>query len=221
MAAGQGLLAQGVLPPSVAVLEARLSAGCEARHALHAQLLTDALALLRAFRVAGQELSVPAELARVWRCSEMTAIALLDDAELLGALPGAIEALATGVLTVEQSRAVRLELEPLPAELRLAVWAQLHDRLASDLDGGVPPTPGRARELVRRQVRRLDPAGVAERRRQACRDRAEVDVWRDADGLVDLRLSAVSPPLAQAALSVMLMPLRARIAPYVLPTSTS
>ena len=94
MAAGQGLLAQGALPPSVAVLEARLSAGCEARHAVHAQLLTDALALLRAFRAAGQELSVPAELARVWRCSEMTAGALLDDAELLGSLPGAVEAVA-------------------------------------------------------------------------------------------------------------------------------
>ena len=38
-----------------------------------------------------------------------------------------------------------------------------------------------------------DPAGVADRRRQACRDRAEVDVWRDADGLVDLRLTAVPP----------------------------
>lgn len=200
MAAGQGLLAQGVLSPSVAVLEARLAAGSEARHAVHAQLLVDALRLLRLYERAGQQLSVPPELARVWRCSEATAVALLHDAELLGSLPGAIPALTAGILTVEQSRAVRQELEPLPVWLRRAVWEQLLGRLEADSERGVAPTPGRARELVRTQVRRLDPVGVTARRKQACRDRAEVDVWRDPDGLVDLRLAAVSPPLAQAAL---------------------
>jgi hypothetical protein len=89
-----------------AAVAARLEAGEHDRSAAHARQLRDGLELLRLDELDGFELSMPAELALLLRCSEHRAVELLPQAELFAALPEGLVALEAGRLTVEQARAV-------------------------------------------------------------------------------------------------------------------
>src|SRR4051794_34160389 len=100
MAVGQGALAESIL--DVAELNrigARLEGRETDRAVLHAEQLSDALALHRVYDAAGMGLSSPVNVAMVLNCSENRATSLLMDAEVLDQV-GALSDMTTGALTV-------------------------------------------------------------------------------------------------------------------------
>jgi hypothetical protein len=96
MAVGQAVLSPSVGLSSWAAVSARLQAAERVRSAQYGMQLQDALELLRLSRAEGLELSAPAELAMLLRCSEYRAAELLTHAEFYAALPGGFDALALG-----------------------------------------------------------------------------------------------------------------------------
>jgi len=163
------------------------------RRALHARALRAALDLHAAQCANRMGLGTVAQLALSLACSELRAGQLLTEAQVLGLLPDAFEALDTGLLGVEQSAAfVSLSL-PLSDHHRSLVWDQLLARLHST---GLP-SPARMREWLARCVRTVDPPGAAARRRAAEAD-GDVSARRRDDGLTDLHVLGPSPSNAAA-----------------------
>jgi hypothetical protein len=198
MANGQAVLSSTVLNTAeVELLHADLEAGEANRHGAHAAQLGRALRLDRIYRDAGMALQTSAELALLWRCSEEFASARLREAEILDRL-GALSAMRTGLLTMEQSRIVVDVLGGVDDEIALSVWLRLHHRLEQDARIGAVLPPARTAELLRRWLLELDQAGAIDRRKQAEDAGADVDLWKRDDGLVDIAIRAVTGPNAQA-----------------------
>ncbi len=144
MAVGQGVLRAVLDVGALDAVEARLEQHEVARSAAHAGLLRDVLELHRLHTAGGCALATVAQLALLIRSSEFRAGALLAEGQLLAGLPGALEALDCGLLTVEQARIVCSLLGPLDEPTRLAVVGSAADR--SDqrrrARGGAEPRPG-------------------------------------------------------------------------------
>ena len=164
----------------------------------HVGRLRAVLALHGHYSVEGLALSAPAEAALLLRCSEWRAGRLIDEAMLLTALPEALDAIAAGTLTVEQSSVVVTQLRQVAdLDRRLVLWRRLLERLRRP-DGAVLP-PARLQALLKEWIVRSDPAD-AEQRRQAAEDERRVEYRRRDDGLVDILLLGIAAPLAQSVL---------------------
>jgi len=124
---------------------------------------------------------------------------LLTQALLLGELPGGLEAVECGLLTVEQDGALGQHLAPLSLELRLQVWRRLQQTLTAQAESSVLP-PARFGELLRQWVIEADLEAAEQRRRQAEANRA-VSYRRRQDGLWDMFAFGFTGPDAQAVLS--------------------
>ena len=148
MAVGQGVLRAVLDVGAVDAVESRLEQHEVLRSAAHAALLRDVLELHRLLTAGGCALATVAQVALLTRSSEFRAGALLADAQLLAALPGALAALDCGLLTVEQARIVCAQLGPLDEPIQLAVWQRLQTALITDDEGGVVRTPARLRALL-------------------------------------------------------------------------
>ena len=74
----------------------------------------------------------------------MSARTLLAEAQLLAALPGGLEALGCGLLTVAQSAVLLRAVGELPVQVQQQVWAQLQARLLSGGGGGGGAAAGAA-----------------------------------------------------------------------------
>jgi len=166
--------------------------------AVHVRKLTRVLALHQQYEVEGQALSSPPAVALLLRCSQWRAGRLIDEAMLLTALPGALDALTSGLLTVEQSAVVVTQLRQVTdLERRLMLWRRLLERLGRP--GGAVLPPARLQELLKGWIVRSDPAD-AEQRRKASQEERRVEYRRREDGLVDILLFGVAAPLAQSVL---------------------
>ena len=200
MVTGQGVLSGTLDVGALTAVETRLEERLAARGAVHVDDLRDALEVHRLHVDAGMSLGSTSHLALVLRCSERQAGELLADAQVLVGLPGAFDALVTGLLTVEQSRVLSAQLLPLPADVRLAVWDRLHARLRVDAAHGAVMPRARLRELVEElaiAAGRVD----AEQHRRAAYDDRTIDYRRRDDGLVDLFAFGLTGANAQACLS--------------------
>ncbi|MGI8537668.1 MAG: hypothetical protein ACR2K2_14575, partial [Mycobacteriales bacterium] len=200
MAVGQEVLARTLDVGALTVLELRMEQREVLRSAVHAASLRDVLALHALFGSSGHDLATVAHIALLHRCSESRAGQLLTAAQLLATLPGAVDALECGLVTVEQSQLVVTQLMSLPEEIALVVWERLQARLIADEAAGVVRPPARLRPLLARWVIEADADAAVRRRRQA-QDAAGVDYRRREDGLVDLFATGLSGPDAQACLS--------------------
>src|SRR5687768_12950078 len=165
MAAGQDVLTPTLDVGALNAVEAELCEHEQVRGAAHAGQLRAALRLDAVHRAAGLGLNTIPQIALVLNCSERRAGELLGDAQTLAALPGALDAVETGLLTVEQSRTLVTALEPLPFEQRLAVWERLRARLLQTDEQGAVLPPARLGELLSRWIISLDPDGATERRK--------------------------------------------------------
>jgi hypothetical protein len=197
MAAGQGAFWVAADAAALTALETRLEVQETARAAAHAEQLRMLLQLDGLYLSRGMSISTVPHAALALGGSEHRAAALLDQARGLAELPGALEALGCGLLTVEQSAVLVRELSVLPLTGRLAVWRRLQQRLVDD--GSALP-PARLSELLRRWVVEADPADAVERRRKAREDR-QVDYRLRQDGLGDLFAFGFTGPELQAVLS--------------------
>jgi hypothetical protein len=197
MAAGQGAFWVAADAAALTALEMRLEVQETARSAAHARQLLTLLELDGLYSSCGLGISTVPHAALALSGSEHRAAALLDQARGLAELPGALEALGCGLLTVEQSAVLVRQLSVLPLTGRLAVWRRLQQRLVDD--GSALP-PARLSELLRRWVVEADPADAVERRRQAREDR-KVDYRLRQDGLGDLFAFGFTGPELQAVLS--------------------
>jgi len=200
MAVGQGVLRAVLDVGALDAVESRLEQQEVARSAAHAALLRDVLELHALHTAGGCGLATVAQLALLIRSSEFRAGALLAEAQLLIRLPGALEALDCGLLTVEQARLVCSQLGPLDEPIRLAVWDRLQTALISDDESGIVRTPARLRALLTGWVIQADTDAAARRRRDAQAD-GSVDYRRRDDGLVDLFATGLTAPNARAVLS--------------------
>ena len=170
------------------------------RSVLHAELLREVLVLLRTCSRGGMGLGVQAQLALTLGCSEHRAGELLTGALVLAELPGAVEALDCGLLTVEQASAVIDLLQPLPELVAFEVWHQIKGQLVADAKRSVVRPPARLRRLITGWVITADPDGAVQRRKDR-QDEADVDYRRGQDGLVELFARGLSGPDAHACLS--------------------
>ena len=200
MVAGQGALSGPIDVGALTAVETRLEARLLARGATHVGDLKDALEVHRLYADVGMALSAVPHLALVLRCSETRASELLGDAQILVALPGGFEAISGDVLRVDDVHVVCALLDPLSAEVRLAVWEQLLPQLESDVERAVVRPRARLRELVDRLAEQADAQGAKQRRDNAEDGRAVSYRKRD-DGLVDLFAFGLTGPNAQACLS--------------------
>ena len=190
MAVGQGALRGGWDVVALDAVETRLEVlGVEQCFA-HARLLRDVLELHRLHSAADCGLSTVPQLGLLPQISEGVARNLLAEAQLLTSLPGGLEALECGLLTVAQSAALLRAVGELDADIRLIVWRRLQARLLAVLDEGSVLTPARLASLLARWVIAADPAAAEARRRQA-EAGGDVSYRRRADGLGDLSATAV------------------------------
>jgi hypothetical protein len=167
---------------------------------VHAELLRDVLEVAAAYRREGQDLSVGPQVGLLLRSSGAKADRLLTEAMVLAELPEGFAALEHGLLTMEQSATVAVELGRVPdLATRLVVWRRLLERLRADVASGAVLSPPRLRELLRRWVLELAPADAVEEREQAAAER-RVEYRRRDDGLADIFLMGVNAALAQAVL---------------------
>ena len=198
MPAGQGVLATSIL--DVAELDRigdRMEARERDRSVHHAEQLTDALAVHRTLKAAGMDLSAGPQLALFLGCSEHRAEMLLSDARVLHRL-GALEPMRAGLMTVEQARVVSDVLGVVDDELGVVLWERVHVRLRQDQEQGVMRPPARLRELLQALVIEADADGYADRRTAAAEDNADVELWRQDNGLVDLVTRSLPAVDAQA-----------------------
>ena len=200
MPVGQQGAFRGLDVGALVAVEGRLSMLEVRRSALHAEELREVLVLHRTCSRGGMGLSVQAHLALVLGCSEYRAGELLTSALLLRELPGAVDALDCGLLTVEQAKAVVDLLQRLPESVALRVWRRIQEQLVVDAEHGLVRPPARLRTLIGGWVITADPDGAVERRRTGQAD-AEVDYRRGGDGLVELFARGLSGPDAHACLS--------------------
>ena len=163
------------------------------RRALHGRALRAALDLHAAQCANGMGLGTVAQLALSLDCSELRAGQLLAEAQVLGLLPDALEALDSGLLGVEQAGAFVSATAVLSDHHRSLVW----DQLLSRLHATGSPSPARLREWLARAVRTTDPEGAAARRR-AAEAGGDISARRRDDGLTDLFATGLSPTNAAA-----------------------
>jgi hypothetical protein len=198
MPIGQGVLATSILDvDALNRVEARIEARERRRSVEHAEQLVDALALHRTLKAAGMELSTPCHLALSMSCSESRAAHLLDQAQELQRL-GALEAMRAGLLTVEQAAVVVGLLRSVDDEVAVSLWERLAERLETDRQDGIVRPPARLRELLSRWLSKADPDRAKEQREAAAEDRADVEQWRQDDGVVDVLIRSLTPAEAQA-----------------------
>ena len=193
---------QATLAGDLAALDAAMDVlACTelTRGASHAAQLRAVLALAEAHLAAGWEIATVPQIALALGCSENRAHRLLHEARGLAVLPGALDAVDCGLLTVEQTGTVLEQLAVLDPVGRVAVWQRLRSRLIAVADGTVAP-PARLAELLGRWVRAYDAEAATRRRREAQRSRG-VDYRRQSDGLVDLFARGLTGPDAHAILS--------------------
>ena len=166
------------------------------RRALHGRALRAALDLHAAQCANGMGLGTVAQLALSLDCSELRAGQLLTQAQVLGLLPDALEALDGGLLGVEQAGAFVTLTLVLSDHHRSVVW----DRLLERLHSGAPMSPARLREWLARAVRTADPDGAAARRAQVGDVVADRDIDLVADGGTGLyaTVRAASASLSKA-----------------------
>ncbi len=169
------------------------------RGALHVRTLRDALQLNALLTADGMELAAVSELALCLSASEARAAKLLTEALGLAELPGALEAVEAGLLTVEQSGTVVSQLSVLGLPGRVAVWQRLKDRLIADDDAGIVTPPARLAERLRKWVIDHDKKAAEERRRKAESER-RVEYRRRDDGLGNLFAFGFRGPVLQAIL---------------------
>src|SRR5688572_33289002 len=136
MAAGGSPRVTGAVLGAAAEVEARIAQRAVSAGAAHAALLRDVLELDGIHRAAGMGLMTAAQVALNLRCSEWKAHRLLLEACGLAELPGALEALETGVLQVEQCLTVVRQLADLTPGQRLELWQRLLVRLQADAERG-------------------------------------------------------------------------------------
>lgn len=197
MAVGQQAFSVGADVAALDALAEELSVQELSRGAAHVAQLRTLLRLHAVDGSAGMELATVPHAALALGCSEHRAGRLLTEAIGLGELPGALEALECGLLTVEQSTTVVELLAPLPFPARRTVWARLQQRLTQT--GSTLP-PARLGELLRRWVQQADPAEATERRRTAEAGR-KLDYRRRPDDLWDLTALGFTGPDLQAVAS--------------------
>lgn len=200
MAAGQEAFSVAADAAALRALELRLVVQEAERGARHAEQLRTVLELHAVYTAAGMEISTVPHAALALGCSEHRATRLLDEGRLLAALPGGVEAVACGLLTVEQATTVVERLSPLALPTRLAVWRRLQERLLAAAESGSVLPPARLAELLRRWVIAADPTD-AQQRRQRAEDGRGLDYRRRADGLGDLFAYGFRGPDLQAVLS--------------------
>jgi hypothetical protein len=185
---------------ALGALETRLAVQETARSAGHGEQLRTVLELAALYDGRGLGIATVSHAALSLGCSEHRAAALLSEAQALVELPGALEAVECGLLSVEQSAVVVRQLSVLPLAARVAVWRRLQQRLVAEAgDGSVLP-PSRLNELLRRWVLQADPAEAVERRRRAEAGRT-VDYRLRQDGLGDLFCTGFRPPDLHAILT--------------------
>ena len=199
MAVGQAALRGTLDVSALNAIETSLEVAGVARCFQHAQLLREVLALHRLHLQADMVLATVPQVALLLQLSESAARDRLAEAQLLLSLPGGLEALECGLLTVEQSAAVLRSLGDLSLRVRLAVWQRLQARLLAALDEGTPLPGHEVGRLLRSWVIAADPAGAQERRR-AAEAAGDVSYRRREDGLGDLFATGMSAPLLQAVL---------------------
>lgn len=113
-------------------------------------MLRTVLALHAVFSARGLGLSTVPHAALSMGCSENRAGKLLVEAQGLAELPGAVEAVECGLLTVEQSGEMVAQLAALGLDSRLTVWRRRRDRLVAEVDRGSVLPPARLGELLLR-----------------------------------------------------------------------
>lgn len=209
MAVGQQVMSAGLDVVALGAVEVRLEVAATSRSAAHGQRLRDALCLHALLSSAGAGLGTTAHLALVEQVSEHAATALLSQAELLAGLPGGLEAVDCGLLTVEQAAVVARRLLPLSDPVRVVVWRRLRARLLAAFDAQVVLSPARLAELLATWAVEADPPAAVDRRQQA-EQHGAVGYRRRDDGLADVFLTGISGPDAQA----LLCRIRARSAPW-------
>jgi hypothetical protein len=198
MAERQATLAGGADFAAVDAAMGVLSCSELTRGADHARQSRAVLALAEAQRAAAWEIATVAQIALALGCSESRAGRLLTEAQALVVLPGALEAVECGLLTVEQSATVIEQLAVLDPAGQVAVWRRLQQRLIDAADGTVAP-PARLTETLRRWVIAYDKEASVRRRREAERSRG-LDYRRQQDGLYDLFARGLHGPDAHAIL---------------------
>ena len=196
MSAGQSAFSAVADVAALEALEVRLSVLAAERGVTHVATLRAVLEMHAVYSQGGMGFSAVPHAALALGCSEHRAGRLLAEGLGLAELPGALEAVECGLLTVEQSGVLVAQLSPVPLEVRLGVWRRLQARLCEQ---GVLP-PARLAELLRRWVIAADPDGAQERRRVAEAGR-RVEYRRRDDGLWDLFALGFRGPDAQAVLS--------------------
>ncbi len=167
MAVGQGVLAPVLDVAALNGFEDRLEVMAADRCAAHAARLRVVLGLHAVFVAAGCRESTTAQLALLEQTSEHAAAGLIDQAVLLSALPGGMEAVDCGLLSEAQAAAVTRRLLPAPDGVRLLVWRRLQARLLSAFEQGEVLPATRLADLVGGWVIAADAEAAAERRRAA------------------------------------------------------
>ena len=199
MAVGQAVLTSVLDVGALNAVESRLEVQGVAVCQAHAVLLREVLELHRVLAAAGAGLSTVPQTALLLQVSEQAAQTLLAEAQLLAALPGGVEAVECGLLTVAQSAALLRAVRDLSPAVQQQVWGQLQARLLSAAQDGVVLPPARLAQSLARWVVQADPVGAQERRRRA-EAHGEVSYRRRDDGLGDLFATAIPTPLLQAVL---------------------
>ena len=117
----------------------------------HVDKLRAVLTLHGLYEADGLALSSTPAAARLLHPSEWRAGRLLDEAMLLTTLSGALDAIAAGVLTVEQSSVVVTQLRQVAdLERRLQLWRRLVERLRRPEGAALPPA--RLKEVLQRWI---------------------------------------------------------------------
>ena len=200
MAVGQAALRGALDVAQLDAVETRLEVIAVARCFEHARLLREVLALHGLHVQAGMGLATVPQTALLLQLSESAARTRLEEALLLLSLPGGLEALECGLLSVEQSAVLLRAVGTVELPVRLAVWRRLQTALLAALAGGTQLDPPALRRRLAGWVIAADPAGAQERRRTAEAD-GEVSYRRRENGLGDLFATAIPGPLLQAVLS--------------------
>jgi hypothetical protein len=199
MAVGQAVLTSALDVGALNAVETRLEVQGVAVCQAHAVLLREVLELHRVLTAAGAGLSTVPQAALLLQVSEQAAQQLLAEGQLLFWLPGGLEALECGLLTVGQSAAFLRAVGDLDRQVQQAVWVQLQARLLSAAQEGVVLPPARLAPLLAKWVVQADPADAQDHRRQA-EAHGDVSYRRREDGLGDLFATAIPAPLLQAVL---------------------
>jgi len=195
---------QQVLPPvldvgAMTAAQAELLACGRVRSVGHARQLRAVLVMHGVLGRVRAGDSTVVEVALLLSVSEFAARVLLEQAVLLSALPGGLEAVESGLLGVEQAVLQTRRLAPLSEEVRVSVWALALVRLQADEDGGIVRPPARLGVLLSGWIIKADPAGATARRKAAAQA-ADVDFRRREDGLGDLFVFGIPAGQLQAIL---------------------